>query len=282
MNALFTLHTLVGAVFTASAALSQNAPGDALAPGAKYVALGSSFAAGPGVPEQLGACGRSSANYPHLVADALDLELTDVTCSGATTDHILNTPQAESPLQIDAVTSDTTLVTVTIGGNDITFTSSTFACAGKPASERCTANLDQVMINNALELLPNKLGATLDAIKARAPQAIIVLVTYPRIFLPDAESCSELELSGEDTAYFAAMGQKLQDAFVNVVASRQALIADSYVLAEGHGPCESATSDRWVNGNKIAASGIRYHPTAEGHVEMARLVVAALGEAGRQ
>jgi len=282
MKKLLTLSAIGAAIFTSSVILAQNAPGAALAPGAKYVALGSSFAAGPGVPEQLGACGRSSANYPHLVADALGLTLTDVTCSGATTDHILNTPQAESPLQIDAVTSDTALVTVTIGGNDITFTSSTFACAGTAPSARCTANLDQAMINGALEQLPNKLGATLDAIKSKAPQATIVLVTYPRIFLPDAASCSELELSSEDTAYLAAMGQKLQDAFVDAVASRQALIADSYVLAEGHGPCEAAISDRWVNGNKIAASGIRYHPTAEGHVEMARLVVAELGGAGSQ
>ncbi len=277
MKKLLTLLALSGAVFTTTAAFSQNAPGGTLVPGAKYVALGSSFAAGPGVPEQLGACGRSSANYPHLVSDALDLALTDVSCSGATTDHILNTPQAESPLQIDAVTTDTALVTFTIGGNDITFTSSTFACAGTAASARCTANLDQAMINGALEQLPSKLGATLDAIRAKAPEAIIVLVTYPRIFLPDAASCSELELSNEDTTYLTAMGQKLEDAFVNVVASRQALIADSYVRAEGHGPCEAAISDRWVNGNKIAASGIRYHPTAEGHVEMARLVVEALG-----
>lgn len=277
MKKLLTLITLGGAFFATTAALAQNAPGAALAPGAKYVALGSSFAAGPGVPEQLGACGRSDANYPHLVAAALGLTLTDVSCSGATTDHILNTPQGESPLQIDAVSSDTALVTVTIGGNDITFTSSTFACAGTAPSARCTANLDQAMINDAIERLPNKLSATLDAIKAKAPQALIVLVTYPRIFLPDAASCSELELSSEDIAYLAAMGQKLQDAFVNVVASRQALIADSYVRAAGHGPCEAAISDRWVNGNKIAASGIRYHPTAEGHVEMARLVVEALG-----
>ncbi len=277
MKKLLTLLTLGGAIITSTTTLAQNPMGAALVPGAKYVALGSSFAAGPGVPEQLGACGRSSANYPHLVADALDLALTDVSCSGATTDHILNTPQAESPLQIEAVTSDTALVTFTIGGNDITFTSSTFACAGTATSARCSANLDQAMINAALELLPNKLGATIEAIRAKAPQAIIVLVTYPRIFLPDAASCSELELSNEDTNYLAAMGQKLQDAFVNVVASHQVLIADSYVRAEGHGPCETAISERWVNGNKIAASGIRYHPTAEGHVEMARLVVEALG-----
>jgi hypothetical protein len=115
----------------------------------------------------------------------------------------------------------------------------------------------------------------LDAIKARAPQANIVLVTYPRIFPTDAASCSELELSADDTAYLAALGQKLEDAFVSATSSRPSLIADSYVRAEGHGPC--AASERWVNGATVADDGIRFHPTAAGHIEMARLVRAALG-----
>lgn len=248
-----------------------------ITPGAKYVALGSSFAAGPGVPAQLGHCGRSDHNYSNLVASALGLALTDVSCNGATTDSIISTPQGDNPLQIDAVSADTALVTVTIGGNDINYTSSTFACAAKPASERCTANLDQAAITEAINQLPAKLGATFDAIKAKAPQAVIVLVTYPRVFPTDAASCGELELSAEDTAYLATMGQTLEDTFVNVSASKQVLIADSYVLAAGHGPCESDISARWVNGNVVADSGIRYHPTAEGHIEMARLVLAALG-----
>jgi len=36
-------------------------------------------------------------------------------------------------------------------------------------------------------------------------------------------------------------------------------------------------SERWVNGANVADTGIRFHPTAEGHQEMARLVLAALG-----
>ena len=55
-----------------------------LAPGAKYVALGSSFAAGPGIAEQLGGCGRSDRNYSHLIAEELGLTLNNVSCSGAT------------------------------------------------------------------------------------------------------------------------------------------------------------------------------------------------------
>ena len=44
--------------------------------GAKYVALGSSYAAGPGIPTQSGGiCTRSSHNYPNLVAAKLKLSL---------------------------------------------------------------------------------------------------------------------------------------------------------------------------------------------------------------
>lgn len=268
------LITLCFMLFATTTAYSQFLP-EGLVPGARFVSLGSSFAAGNGVPEQTGTCGRSSQNYSSLVASALELTHTDVSCSGATIDNIRNTPQNDTPPQINAVTPDTSLVTVTIGGNDINYTSSTFACSGTPAAEHCTANLDQAAINGALGQLSEELGAMFDEIKARAPQATIVLVTYPRVFPVDAINCSELALSAEDTAYLAGMGQLLEETFVSVAAGRQIRIADAYVLAAGHGPCD-AVSERWVNGASVAGTGIRYHPTAEGHAEMARLVLAAL------
>jgi lysophospholipase L1-like esterase len=200
--------------------------------------------------------------------------LTDASCNGATTDNILNTAQGNAARQLDAVSRDTALVTVTVGGNDIRFTASTFACAGTASSERCTANLDQGAIDKAVQQLPTRLGAVVDAIRAKAPQAIIVLVTYPRVFPPDPTGCSELALSADDAAYLAALGQRLQDAFIEVAASRQTLIADAYAHAEGHGPC--AGTERWVNGALVADSGVPFHPTAEGHIEMAQLVLAAL------
>jgi lysophospholipase L1-like esterase len=267
--------TLCCSLFTTTAAFSQNGPA-VIVGGGKYVALGSSFAAGPGIANQLESCGRSDHNYPHLVATALSLSLTDVSCSGATTANILDTSQGDAAPQIDAVGRDTALVTVTIGGNDISFTASTFACAGTQPDEHCSANLDHANINAAVAQLPARLGAVLDAIKAKAPQAIIVLVTYPRVFTPDAASCSNLELTPEDTAYLASLGQKLEDVFTSIVASRQIPIADAYVRGEGHGPC--AASKRWVNGAKVAQTGVPFHPTVDGHSEMARLVLAALGE----
>ena len=63
----------------------------------RYVALGSSMAAGPGIrPDAAGSpvrAGRSARNYPHLVAERAGLDLVDVTYSGATTANILCEPQ---------------------------------------------------------------------------------------------------------------------------------------------------------------------------------------------
>ena len=276
MRKIITFTALCCSLFTITATFSQDTPATALAQGAKYVALGSSFASGAGIATQLGSCGHSDNNYSHIVAAALGLALTNVSCNGATIANVLSTSQGDSAPQIDAVDPDTALVTVTVGGNSIRFTSSTFACAGTAQDEHCTDNLDQAMIGEAVNQLPTRLGEMLDAIKAKAPQAIIVLVTYPRIFPSDAISCSELDLSPDDTAYLADLGQKLQDAFVSAASSRPILIADAYVLAEGHGPC--ATTERWVNGAVPVGigTGIRFHPNAEGHIQMARLVLAAL------
>ncbi len=93
--------------------------------GSHYVAMGSSFAAGPGLPPRAPGsprrAGRSARNYAHLVASALGLDLHDVTYSGATTGDILGPSAAGQPAQLDAVTPATRLVTITAGGNDVGF-----------------------------------------------------------------------------------------------------------------------------------------------------------------
>jgi hypothetical protein len=81
--------------------------------------MGSSFAAGPGISPRTAAsprrAGRSSGNYAHLVARPLGLDLHDVTYSGATTGDILRPSTAGQPAQLNAVTPDTRLVTITAG-----------------------------------------------------------------------------------------------------------------------------------------------------------------------
>jgi lysophospholipase L1-like esterase len=263
-------------LFALAAAASAMAQPAALPKGASYVALGSSFAAGPGIETQLGSCGRSDQNYPHLVAAALELELTDVSCGGATTANILDTPQGTAAPQLAAVGADTALVTVTIGGNDITYSASTGRCGNAKAEDQCAAKLDHARIAALSQDLPGRLAAVLDAIRSKAPQAAIVMVTYPRVVPPAAERCAAVGLADADADYFAQLGQQLEDAMAGAAKAKQLLVADPYVLSAGHGPCADA-DDRWVNGAVPAGSGAPFHPTASAHREMARLVLAALG-----
>ena len=243
--------------------------------GASYVALGSSFAAGPGIETQLESCGRSDHNYPHLVAAALALKLTDVSCGGATTANILDTPQNGAMPQLAAVGADTALVTVTIGGNDIAYSASTIRCGNAGVDDRCAAKLDQARIATLGRELPGRLATVLDAIRGKAPNATIVMVTYPRVVPPPSERCAAVGLTDADADYFDTLGRQLEDAMVGAAKAKGALVADPYTLAQGHGPC-AANGDRWVNGAKPAGSGASFHPTANGHAEMARLVLAAL------
>jgi peptidoglycan hydrolase-like protein with peptidoglycan-binding domain len=104
----------------------------------EYVALGDSFAAGPLIlpQEELDPCFRSTVDYPHVLAKSLGVRtFRDVTCSCATTANILDTPQKANlpglpakPPQLDALTSHTTLVTVTIGANDIGLAGIALSC----------------------------------------------------------------------------------------------------------------------------------------------------------
>ena len=102
----------------------------------RYVALGDSYTSGAGLPgTRPGAagCGQSALAYPTLVAKALDVRLTDVSCGGATTED-------GTELQLDAVTRGTDLVTVGLGGNDFAwFLGAMFGCTTIAASDRSRA-----------------------------------------------------------------------------------------------------------------------------------------------
>lgn len=88
-----------------------------LPPGSRYVSMGSSFAASPGVgvpadtsPDRC----RSMDNFARQLARKRRLDLVDDSCSGGATAYIL-APWSELPAQIDAVTPDTRLGLEVVG-----------------------------------------------------------------------------------------------------------------------------------------------------------------------
>ena len=156
--------------FTATAARAAN-----------YVALGDSYAAGPLIPNPLLplGCLKSSNNYAHLAAPGIGLSLRDATCSGAKTNHMTEPqnvePDGPNPPQLNSLNGETTVVTLTIGGNDIGFSEVAESCVTvNPFSHPCldkynSGGVDQLKAR--IEATAPKVAAVLQGIHARSPSA---------------------------------------------------------------------------------------------------------------
>jgi lysophospholipase L1-like esterase len=95
----------------------------------EYVALGDSSVSGTGVPIQEDlVCTRSTQAWPKVVAAELGAELTDVSGGGAKVDDFSGRQFGFVAPQYDALTADTDLVTLTIGGNDISLVQTALNC----------------------------------------------------------------------------------------------------------------------------------------------------------
>jgi lysophospholipase L1-like esterase len=284
-----TLHTvpyrapaaavLVAAVVLVSATMPAASGATTLKPGDKYVALGSSYASGPMIPVQSDTgCLRSTNNYPGLLARKLKLALTDVSCGAATTDHIISIPQKDRPPQIDAVTPDTKLVTVTIGGNDVNYTVSNLACGGesKPGQPCIGTVVHPEEIDAAFATLPAKLAATFQAIKDKAPSAKIVALPYLRVFPSSATPCPpSVTIQPADLQYLVQFSDRLHTAIKDAAKAAKVIFVDSYAPT-GHDAC-APESKRWVEGEQPASPAVPFHPNANGMKAEAAMITAALG-----
>ena len=97
----------------------------------EYVAMGDSYSSGVGLPDATGECNRSTGyNYPNRIQQDQGFgSFTDVSCSGAKTEHFSTAKNDSSPPQFDALSDTTDVVTFTIGGTDLGITSILAICA---------------------------------------------------------------------------------------------------------------------------------------------------------
>jgi hypothetical protein len=142
---------------------------------------------------------------------------------------------------------------------------------GQPDSA-CAPSADPAQTDAAFQALPGSLAQLIHALRAKAPSATIVLVTYPRLVPPT--SCPALHYSPAATRLVASFGARLERVFVATAKAQHVRLVDPYVLGASHGPCAKGT-DRWIAG-LVPTNGFEYHPTAAGHQEMAHLVEPAL------
>ncbi|PTS90493.1 hypothetical protein DBR17_01410 [Sphingomonas sp. HMWF008] len=255
----------------------------AVAPGARYVALGSSFAAGPGVTSPADQpqtrCARSSDNYAHLLARTLDLRLTDVSCSGATTAHVLG-PWNELPPQIDALANDTRLVTITIGGNDVGYIGSLGSAScrhlaspppGTPGG-KCPA-APQVLDADWAKLEASLLNIVSE-FRRRAPAARLIFVDYVTV-LPATGTCATVPLSAAEADATRATARRLAMITSRVAAQTGAEALKASDLSGSHNAC---SAEPWVNGFPLPGGPgfVPYHPNARGMAAIAEALVQRL------
>lgn len=264
--------------------------------GRRYVGLGSSYAAGPGIEPIIDErAGRSGLNYAHLVAERSGLALTDVSCSGATTRALLQPtrpvfrPALRLPAQLDAVTEDTVLVTMTIGGNDLGYLGDLMrASALNVGPDRVpvlgalfrpvTRRLGRVGTDlDALRRLADALTAVLTAVHGRAPAARIMVVDYLSV-AGGAEPGADIPLSGLQWRQAQVMARALSAVYAEVVerarvAQIQAEVVDAATPSRVH---HAGSTEPWVTGWMSPRVDAPYHPNAAGMAAVAELILARL------
>jgi lysophospholipase L1-like esterase len=248
---------------------------------AQYVAMGSSFAAGIGLgPRAPGSpflAMRTINSYPQQLARLLHLPLVDVTSSGATTKNILHGGQYFQPPQLDALSLDTKLVTITSGGNDVHYVGDLSLLAARN-SPLLTGWLARHFWNGPMradlrdyDKLRRDLVEVVAQVRLRSPHARIVLLTYPLI-VPPTGSCGRLSLTEGEAREMAAVGHDLSAATRAAASESHALLVDLERIGADHHACAAAP---WVNG-WIDVQGTKFHPTLLGARKMAAAVALAL------
>lgn len=250
----------------------------------RYVALGSSMAAGPGIrPGAPGApfgSGRSARNYAHLVAEQRNLNLLDVTFSGATTAHVLAERQRGARPQIEELDGSEELVTITIGGNDVGYVPMLMAAA-LPRLARLLpaigALFDRDAREHALERVSDSLRAVGTAVRRRAPRARVVFVDYLTLLPPDGVPAPPLSTTDADLGRH--VGARLEEA---TAAAAQAtgceLVRAGHASRDHHG----WSADPWAVGAgwPLPWRPAPFHPNAAGMRAVADLIIEPSGESG--
>ena len=228
------------------------APAQAAPP--SYVALGDSYSSGVGTRSYLNdgsSCQRSVYAYPSLIAAAKGYALNFRACSGATVADVTNS-------QLSALSAANAYVTISVGGNDAGFASVLTTCAQPSWLSNCTGAVDgaQRYIANTL---PGSLRTLYASIRAKAPNAKVVVVGYPRIF--NGTDCNLLTwFSGSEMTRLNQTADQLDSTIGAAAASAGFGFVNPVPAFVGHAVCDRP---EWINGlsSPITES---FHPNRSG------------------
>ncbi len=222
----------------------------------RYVALGDSYSSGLGSGSTAdGSCDQSSGAYGVLWASAnAPASFANETCAGATTSSVIST-------QLGALSSATTLVSITVGGNDVGFSSVLETCV-LDSTSTCVNAVNSAE-SKANSTLPAALNAVLSDIRADAPNAKVVVLDYPQFYdLSKSSTC--IGLSTTDRTAING-GASLLDSLIKAAAARAGdPFADVNPYFAGHQICDS---NSYLHSTNFLDLDESYHPTAAGQAD---------------
>lgn len=251
-----------------------------------YVALGSSFAAGLGLgsraPGSPLVSQRSQNGYPQQLARMLKLSsFIDMTSSGATILQVLKGGQMYLGPQVDALGPETRLVTLTAGGNDISYIGDLVALAFRNRGGILGFLLKlfwsgpKRIEERGFDALRANFAELLKEIHRRSPDARIFIATYPSIF-PMDDDCSLLGLTEEQIQLMRPVADTLAEITRATAHEAGATLVDIAALSVGHDAC---SNDPWVNGPfPKKGEGSWFHPTLAGAKASAEAILTKIHE----
>ncbi|MDR6978757.1 lysophospholipase L1-like esterase [Streptomyces sp. 3330] len=239
----------IGAALTGAG----SAQGAQLAAPGGYVALGDSYSSGVGAGSYIsssGNCKRSTKAYPYLWNAAHGpSSFTFAACSGARTDEVLAS-------QLGGLNSSTGLVSITVGGNDAGFADVMTTCVtGSDSTCLSRINTARAYVDSTL---PGRLDTVYSSIRAKAPNARVVVIGYPR-FYQLGTVC--LGLSETKRSAINNAADYLDAATARRAAAHGFVFGDVRTPFSGHEICSGSS---WLHSLNWLNIGESYHPTASG------------------
>ncbi|MFC7842826.1 SGNH/GDSL hydrolase family protein [Streptomyces sp. NPDC057382] len=251
-------------------------------------------------------CERTDRSYPQVVDRDLGglFELTNVSCGAATIDNVTDTPQdpigrhmppisedpdypfPAVPPQSEAVSSDTDVITVGVGGNTLGFAGILAECPqlGGESGGKGTPCKDALGdgIPARLKTVRQDYDRMLEVLHERAPHAKILAVGYPAIIPGDASSCSFGDLTQFGTITQGDLDwlrddvlEPLDKAISDSTGTQDAAdFVDLYDSTRTHSVCDDR---KWVEGFVTLPDQLSFvHPNALGHRNAADHVEEAM------
>jgi lysophospholipase L1-like esterase len=231
----------------------------------QYVALGDSYSSGVGTREfyeEPGECDRGPNAYPPKVAAAKSYTLSFQACSGAKTTEV-------NEKQLGTLSATTSLVTITIGGNDAGFSNVIINCALYYFT--CGS-----AISEANEFIKNKLPGLLETtykdIRAKATTAKVVVLGYPKLFTKEGKTCNVNFLTSGNEKKMNESAELLDSVIKARAEAAKFTFVNPTSAFESHEVCSSS---EWLNGQSDPLSE-SYHPNVAGQAEFTSLIEAVL------